>query len=296
MLWQSSQTTFYSIISILANNIPSHWQSHREYLPTMRSISLLLVTALLSAASPLKNTNNGGFEIDVQPRDATLKGWTAGYCAEGPGQEVFNQDGERIMALRDTNTPEACLTLCHAESFDFAGLTNGNECWCSHNFRQYPPPRTSDFSCREPCSGDDRLHCGGRGTTMWYGRSDAISVSVTLVLSDVHWRHPMCLTNRAPPDQLLPHLVTIQEQNLPHNEPEACSALCLMRGFRLAGLEGPKCYCGNDIQDPLGQVSRDECTVGCLGDPTVSCGGPGRTLVYEYRQDLVSLGGAGNRR
>ena len=69
-------------------------------------------------------------------------------------------------------TPEFCSQLClgWSESFRYAGVTNGNECWCDESLNTYGSAtdwaaanRCVDHStmCGKACAGDGKQMCGG---------------------------------------------------------------------------------------------------------------------------------------
>ncbi|XP_077982670.1 cysteine-rich secretory protein LCCL domain-containing 2-like [Glandiceps talaboti] len=62
-------------------------------------------------------------------------------------------------------TVNKCIEYCAKLDFSFAGLFNGDECWCSKEFTD--SNIKLDDGCEIPCSGDANKKCGG---------SDALSV------------------------------------------------------------------------------------------------------------------------
>jgi hypothetical protein len=73
--------------------------------------------------------------------------------------------------MRDLNgthisnvTVEDCLEFCFSNSFSYAGLQNGSECYCDKNFGLYGA--ASDSGCTLPCILDETESCGGLSLNM----------------------------------------------------------------------------------------------------------------------------------
>lgn len=94
----------------------------------------------------------------------TPTSWEFRGCYEDdyPGLPTF----EKMMLQDDTVTIEKCQDLCYRSFFEFAGLKDGDQCWCSPFIGG---EWTSDQDdCNAACSGDESQTCGGKGVISAY--------------------------------------------------------------------------------------------------------------------------------
>ncbi|CAG8959276.1 hypothetical protein HYFRA_00013045 [Hymenoscyphus fraxineus] len=67
---------------------------------------------------------------------------------------------------------------------------------------------------------------------------------------------------------------------------EFCIAFCDQNGYLYAGTEySNECYCGNVIGSTSAVAPSSECSMGCSGNSTEACGGPGRLTVFWNGED-----------
>lgn len=64
-------------------------------------------------------------------------------------------------------TVTACENTCSHQGYRFAGLENGNQCWCSQYVAGEWAKDQQD--CNMACSGDDKALCGGKDRVFVYG-------------------------------------------------------------------------------------------------------------------------------
>ena len=62
------------------------------------------------------------------------------------------------LGVANDRTPENCLLLCMEKKYKFAGVQNGNECWCGNSA---PKSTTSGAECNYRCFPDTSQTCGG---------------------------------------------------------------------------------------------------------------------------------------
>ena len=60
------------------------------------------------------------------------------------------------------NTLEKCFEFCRIAKFKYAGVQNGQDCWCSYTFRKHG----TASNCDKPCTGNGKQICGG-----WYANN-----------------------------------------------------------------------------------------------------------------------------
>lgn len=69
---------------------------------------------------------------------------------------------------------------------------------------------------------------------------------------------------------------------LKHNTPALCVDICYQRGYMHAGVQyGKECFCGNDELPENDNVSDGDCSMDCVGDSRIKCGGYLRISIYQ---------------
>jgi len=95
---------------------------------------------------------------------------TAGHCVvtqalgcfkDAPSSRLLPYPGPR--AHWATLTVSSCLQLCHDKAFTFAGVEDGNQCFCGNGTAHQPTP-VAMSECNIPCESNATETCGGRGT------------------------------------------------------------------------------------------------------------------------------------
>lgn len=64
-------------------------------------------------------------------------------------------------------TSNKCLVLCSYNTYMYAGLQYGTECWCGNSLDPLAKP-TDAAKCAIPCSGNSSETCGGSLTLQLY--------------------------------------------------------------------------------------------------------------------------------
>ncbi|KAF1983138.1 WSC-domain-containing protein [Aulographum hederae CBS 113979] len=105
-------------------------------------------------------------------KDLRSTGWAFRGC--GPDDlttrtldaknSVYNGD------MYDTMTIENCIEFCDADNYMYAGLENGNQCFCGNDVPTDRIPVASTAMCQTPCAGDSSEYCGGPLALSWYKR------------------------------------------------------------------------------------------------------------------------------
>lgn len=86
--------------------------------------------------------------------------WDAIGCyAQDPARSILEQN----MSPNgdDSLTIPKCKSTCYRRAYTFAGVLQGNQCWCSSNVAGEWAKNQND--CNVPCSGDKSTFCGGMG-------------------------------------------------------------------------------------------------------------------------------------
>ncbi|CAL4109821.1 unnamed protein product [Meganyctiphanes norvegica] len=69
---------------------------------------------------------------------------------------------------------------------------------------------------------------------------------------------------------------------LKHNTPALCVDVCFQRGYMFAGVQyGKECFCGNDELPEHDNVPEGDCSMDCVGDNKIKCGGYLRISIYQ---------------
>ncbi|RSL46758.1 hypothetical protein CEP54_013692 [Fusarium duplospermum] len=119
----------------------------------------------LATAPPKRTTTEPTITIILTPSTTTLgappAAWTHLGCyidtdATSPVLEkrVSKEGGDATLTI------QKCEDTCYRAQFEFAGVKEGNECWCG-SFVEGERTR-NETDCNTPCSGDKTKMCGGK--------------------------------------------------------------------------------------------------------------------------------------
>jgi hypothetical protein len=145
------------------------------------------------------------------------------------------------MSLTITDTaqsPSWCFTACRKVPTIYAGLENGNACWCGNEI-QSPANNTpvAETNCNKPCTGDKTLFCGALSRIYLY----------KYVVPSVPWIELGCYGEEN--NRILKNLITVIGGQS-NNTRENCVAGCDNAGYRYAGVENSQeCWCDNSITE-----------------------------------------------
>jgi hypothetical protein len=111
-----------------------------------------LATTTTASKITVSNTNAGA--STGTPRPTT---WTAMGCySQDPAQPILE---ERTTGNDIFMSIGLCTSRCSLGNFPFAGLQNGNQCWCGSHLGGGLAKNQSD--CNVPCPGFAVDTCGG---------------------------------------------------------------------------------------------------------------------------------------
>lgn len=95
---------------------------------------------------------------------ATLKPSPTAWAYEG----CYVEDSKLPILEQNMNpggdtalTIPKCKNSCYRRAYSFAGLQQGNQCWCSNYVAGEWSSNKTD--CNTPCTGDKSTFCGGKG-------------------------------------------------------------------------------------------------------------------------------------
>lgn len=87
--------------------------------------------------------------------------WVARGCyAEDPKLHVLEQKMSPAAGDPDLTIPK-CKNSCYRRAYAFAGVQEGNQCWCGSYIGGEWTKNQTD--CNVPCTGDKKSFCGGKG-------------------------------------------------------------------------------------------------------------------------------------
>jgi hypothetical protein len=174
---------------------------------------------------------------------------------------------------------QQCVNHCRKLSYDYAGIMNGNECWCG----MYPEKgfgrRISGRNCLVKCSGNRSLNCGGRGRSHLYYVGPDLKQRLTFSRDPIE-RHLGCFGVRS--RRAMRHVVRQDKMT-----PQKCIDYCQKRRFRYAGTkDGTYCSCGNG-PDLGPRLELSNCEQPCSGSMTNFCGSEESQNIYDARPGVL---------
>ncbi|KAH9054054.1 WSC domain-containing protein [Lactarius deliciosus] len=198
--------------------------------------------------------------------------------------KLFQHDNpsDRILTsatFKDSShmTVENCVKFCNHRKYLYAGLENGEDCYCG-NYLAESANIGLPTECSVKCPGNSDEMCGASHhlSLYWSGADPAPVIS-----SDVgEWKFLACYADskNSVLDNSKPTSVTGGQHYM---TVASCGAECRRSGYPLAGMEfGRDCYC-DDGSSIISLIPSENCMLACFGNSTEVCGGP-HTLTWYY--------------
>lgn len=157
----------------------------------------------------------------------------------------------------DSTSPSLCRRSCRARGFAYAGLGNGNTCYCSST-----SPSSTDVVpsavCNFACNGDMKSTCGGENLqslsiydTTGSGAQTPIGYPANYVGCSYDG-NPRTLGG-----------YSVNSNSLTSR---GCRDICVSQGFKVYGTQyGSQCFCGDGL-GPRGLIPDSSCNIGCSGE------------------------------
>ncbi|XP_014782949.1 uncharacterized protein LOC106878286 [Octopus bimaculoides] len=168
-------------------------------------------------------------------------------------------------------TLEDCILKCQSYNILYAGVRNGNQCYCTPNNAHIK--QVEERKCSKECPTDFRFYCGGKKAmqiykTHVYGTGIFLKAKVTYLGCYVtHWT-PFLSGNKTSVDKM-----TI----------ELCLETCNNLNSYYAGLlKRFYCLCGNNTIK-TNPTSDKHCSLRCAGNLKQHCGGFHHIQVYRTK-------------
>lgn len=173
-------------------------------------------------------------------------------------------------------TPDKCIDYCRNKNYRYAGLQQGNKCYCDNRpFRGFGE-KTADSECDTPCGGDKNQKCGA------VLRQDIYDIDPDKIEEPTRLGCYKDDNARFLKGLPAPHYIKIPELT-----PEKCFEHCKQNNFRYAGVQaGYACLCDNQPVRGFGEKMPDsECNMPCTGDGSKKCGSYWRQDIYDLQSD-----------
>ena len=106
-------------------------------------------SARVFCAGDSSQTRGGPWANTIYP---TGKPTLMGCFADGSSRDLSGP-----AETSSTDSPEQCAAWCNVQGFKYAGLQDGNQCFCGNSFGSYGVSN----ECSSTCSGDPTSLCGG---------------------------------------------------------------------------------------------------------------------------------------
>ncbi|KAF1973231.1 hypothetical protein BU23DRAFT_589719 [Bimuria novae-zelandiae CBS 107.79] len=137
-------------------------QSKLDTLPSMTSSTRISTTTTTTAAPTLRPSPTAWKEM--------------GCYAEDPAMPILEQNmnpnGDASLSILK------CKNSCYRRAYAFAGVQQGNQCWCSSYVGGEWASNQTD--CNTPCTGDQNTMCGGKGfLNVFKALENTVTVSST---------------------------------------------------------------------------------------------------------------------
>ncbi|KAG8824683.1 hypothetical protein FRC17_009038 [Serendipita sp. 399] len=196
--------------------------------------------------------------------------------------QVTEWDKKDITSCVNACFQRGPLTGLFGPHYLFAGVKNGNECWCDSTMN-VNARRVDQSRCNHLCENGPEYYCGGSREYQLYFFGDT-------------GLNPVYLNPAQPPsvgqgtgyysfrgcwkDDPSNRILRGSTYAGPEVTPLYCSHLCWARGFIYSGTEfGRECYCGNTLTGAA--VPVQNCNQACEYDSTLACGAPNYLQVYQ---------------
>jgi len=205
-------------------------------------------------------------------------GWQGCY-AEGSGHYALANHSWSSSAM----TPMTCINGCNELGYAYAGLENGQFCFCGSQFQggQSLP----ESSCSNPCSGNSSAVCGGQSTLDLYSMA-AATVSLTSLPEVKLGNYMGCFVDSGSTTALTDYSYQTSTMTVP-----TCLQACTEFGYNYAGVENANvCKCGKTAPATTRVPTPINCVRACVGSSSQTCGAGGYLEVYNLTKSSSTVG------
>ncbi|KAF2819906.1 hypothetical protein CC86DRAFT_374634 [Ophiobolus disseminans] len=147
----------------------------------------------------MKTTTSSTVTVSTTTTAPTLApsptAWNSLGCyAQNPTRPILEQNMN--PAGDGSLTIPKCKNTCYRRAYAFAGVQQGNQCWCSSFVAGEWAKNQTD--CNAPCTGDKNSVCGGNGVLNVF---EALKNSGPAVTSSVSTSRAPVVSNGATPNK-----------------------------------------------------------------------------------------------
>ncbi|WVF67574.1 hypothetical protein IAT40_002332 [Kwoniella sp. CBS 6097] len=176
-----------------------------------------------------------------------------------------------LTITRTAMTVDMCTNYCQTQGYTYAGLEEGNICYCDNSLKNGLGVSASSWTCATPCVGDNGQTCGGHWKMSLYRAKSASG-------SDQSYQG--CFSGAK-----LLNSVGIVTNTI---TPATCTNYCTLKGYGYAGTTlGNNCWCGNTLDTSKKLASDSTCSTKCSGDSSLTCGGSNLFQVYIAQSSAI---------
>lgn len=125
---------------------------------TSSTVPTTTKTAVSLSPSPTAWRDRGCYVENIAPRSPVL-------------EQNVSPNGDASLSIAK------CEQSCYRRAYKFAGVQQGNQCWCSNSVIGDSTKNKTD--CNTPCTGDKNAMCGGTGLLNVFEALKNLAVSST---------------------------------------------------------------------------------------------------------------------
>lgn len=165
-------------------------------------------------------------------------------------------------------TQASCVAFCEDNSYPYAGVEYGQECYCGLAIGPGSVSR-NNTECDFPCPGNVTEACGSnnRLSVFYSGRANSTQTNA----GPNGTSRIGCLT-----DNVYARALSVLQASSDSMTVAQCTSACKASKHSTAGLEyGQECWCG-DTLDNNATLTDEGCDMRCAGNSSEFCGGSGR--------------------
>lgn len=157
MVWSSAN----GVLAKQADNVNGFCQSINAFLveagtSSVPPSSTTTTTTTTSATKTTATTTKGTTTTTTSASPSSSNGWTyLGCYVDALNPRTLPWGG---ATMPNGVTVEGCESNCTANSYVYAGVEYGNECWCGNTM---PPTSAPATDCNMACKGNAAETCGG---------------------------------------------------------------------------------------------------------------------------------------
>jgi hypothetical protein len=193
-----------------------------------------------------------------------------GCYAEGKSPALYDIRTYRELSY-SAMTSGYCKSQCAKLGNKWAALKAGNLCYCGQDFNYGVSGFVADSACNVKCTGNATDMCGGYYQAQIYNIT-GLDASLGSVKRLDGWQG--CYTQKTGSSAL--NKATWSRDDV---TPISCINGCSELGYKLAGLQGNTCSCG-DTSAAGAKLADSSCNTACTGDKAQICGGNEAIDIY----------------